>query len=111
MGVTGVYKVRVVQFQHAYEMELHIKENKYNVVASLKDTVYNRSFFNGRTILWLPDETESHNFIFYNGQIDEYKNLSPSGDINLTPPGGYHVGGVELAGTVLDNVVTATIKF
>jgi len=111
MGITGVYKVTIVQFEDSYEKELHIKENKLDVVASLKSGVLTTSFYNGSTNL-SPAETESHNFIFYNGQIDTYTNLTVPGKdekINLSPPGGYHIGGIEFAGTVLNDELTGVI--
>ena len=111
MGITGVYQVVIVQFEDSYNMELHIKENKFDVIASLKSGVLTTSLFNGRTTI-SPAETESHNFIFYNAQIDNYVNVTPPGQtdpINLTPPGGYHTGGVIFAGTVLNGELTGTV--
>jgi hypothetical protein len=115
MGVTGVYTISVTIFEHSYNMELHIKENKFDVIASLKDGVQTRSFFNGRTNLNPMEETESHNFIFYNAQLDDYTNLPVPGKageyVNLTPPGGYYIGGLEFGGTVFNDVLTGAIIF
>jgi len=111
MGVSGVYEVKIAQFVDLFDMELHIMEDKRQAFASLKDRLMTRSFYNGRTIL-SPPEKESHNFIFYNAQIDNYTNLLPSGKtdpVNLTPPGGYHIGGVVFGGTVVNDILTATI--
>jgi len=109
MGVTGVYKVVVIQYDNSYDYELHIKENKYDVFASLKDGILTRSFYNGRTTPW-PGK-ESYNFIFYNAQIDDYMNVKTPANtvVDLTPPGGYHIGGVEFGGTVVNDVVTGAI--
>lgn len=102
MAVHGVYKVTLARFDSTSDMELHIKELDSGLLASLKGQNFNRTFFNGQTIM-SPHETESHNFIFHSAQVDEY--------IGLVPPGGYHVGGVELGGTVSGDTLVGTIKF
>jgi hypothetical protein len=101
MGITGVYKVTVTQFEELFDMELHIKEDKNNVFAALKDGVLTRSFYNCCSIIPRPDSA-SCNFNFYNVQIDEYA--------DLRPPGGYHIGGVEFGGTVVNDEVIGTIR-
>jgi len=95
MVVQGVYKVAVVQFDQSVDLELHIKQDNRVLLASLKGQNFTRTFFNG----W----AENQSFIFFNAQVDEY--------IDLLPPGGYHIGGVELRGTVKDDTIIGTIKF
>lgn len=110
MAITGVYKVAVVQYEDSFDMELHIKEEKHRVFASLKDGILTRSFYNGRTTPW--PGREAYNFIFYNAQVDDFVNIKVPGEdryVTLTPPGGYHIGGVEFGGTVVDGVVTGAI--
>jgi hypothetical protein len=107
MSLSGIYKVIQVMFDdnNVCEFELHIKEDKSGIRASLKGPTQNnyftRTFYNGRTFK-TPNEKESHVFIFYNVQLDDY--------INIVPPGGYHIGGVEFAGTVVCDKITGTIK-
>jgi hypothetical protein len=113
MSVNGVYKVVEIELadNDIYEYELHIQENKTGLLASLKGPTksrwpeknyFTRTFYNGRTFM-TPAEKESHNFIFYNAQVDDY--------VDLVPPGGFHIGGVEFAGTVVGDTVIGTIKF
>ena len=114
MALSGVYKVIVTQFENQYSMELHISLEGSQVYASLKDGVLNRSFYNG-SVNGAWNLKDSNSFLFRNAQIDEYVDVKypdrdPEHPVNLTPPGGYHVGGVELAGTVFKDHVTAVIK-
>ncbi|NTV89096.1 MAG: hypothetical protein HGA22_01830 [Clostridiales bacterium] len=115
MGLGGVYKVMVAQFESYYAMELHIKQEYRGIYASLKDGVLTRTFYDG-SVNGGWDEKSANSFYFASGQIDEYVDIPiPGGSpdtadkVNLTPPGGYHAGGVIFAGTVLGDAVTGVI--
>jgi hypothetical protein len=102
MAIQGIYKVIITRFEKKSGMELHIKEDKTGIFASLKGQNFISTFFDGKTFIGGPIK-ESSNFIFYSAQVDEL--------VNLTPPGGYHAGGVEFGGTVNDGTLIGTIKF
>jgi len=111
MGLSGVYQLMVLEFTSYYKMELHIKQEFRRIQATLKDGVLDRTFFNG-SVNGAWKEEDANSFLFRNAQIDNYVDMDVEGQecpVNLTPPGGYHIGGVTMAGTVLGDAIVGTI--
>ena len=111
MGLNGVYQLMVLEFTSYYAMELHIKQEFRHIQATLKDGVLDRTFYNG-SVNGAWREEDANSFLFRNAQIDNYVNMEVEGrecPVNLTPPGGYHIGGVTMAGTVLGDAIVGTI--
>lgn len=111
MGLTGVYKVMVLEFTNYYAMELHIKQEYRHIQATLKDGVLDRTFWAG-SVNGAWREEDANSFLFRHAQIDNYVGMKVPGHeepVNLTPPGGYHIGGVTMAGTVVGDAIVGTI--
>ena len=109
--ITGVYDIAVQHFGDTFHYELHLQEEDRGVIfGTIRTKTLSASFFNGTT-LKSPAETESHQFLFRNGQVDDYVDVKlPSGEtVNLSPPGGYHVSGITFGGTVAGDKLVATI--
>ena len=113
MGLSGVYDVIVTEFENRYAMELHLLLEGGQIFGALKDGVLTRSFFDG-SVNGAWNLKDSNSFLFRAAQIDEYVDVKypdrdPQHPVNLTPPGGYHEGGIRTAGTVFRDRVIATI--
>jgi hypothetical protein len=111
MGINGVYKVMVLEFTSYYAMELHIEQDYRSLYATLKDGVLTRTFYNG-SVNGAWREEDANSFYFENAQVDDYVDIMAPGreePVNLTPPGGYHIGGVKMCGTVLNDEIVGTI--
>ena len=111
MGLSGVYKMMVLEFNNYYAMELHVKQEYRKIQATLKDGVLDRTFYNG-SVNGTWDEDTATSFVLRNAQIDNYVDMKVPGHdepVNLTPPGGFHIGGVTMCATVVEDSIVGTI--
>ena len=86
MGLTGVYKMMVLEFNNYYAMELHVKQEYRKIQATLKDGVLDRTFYNGSVNGTWDEETatsfvlkryKEEGVIFDNGETDRRLVISP----------------------------------